>query len=283
MSWSAPSDAVLQPSDQEGLNSNGLNTVQVVYKGGYSALKSALQATVRGDTIVTGYTLDSWTLRRAPGDQGVATLTCIPADTASGQTFTPSLLKVTWHVHTVRNDVSIYAYCGGSVSSGSSGANRGDIEMWRAEKDPSNYNDYRFMDSNGVLHTLNADGQAIAQKIRAGIESVMRGYPQLTRRRTYNSFPPACMENLFRVDTPAATGTRLASFVGDYEWLKVQDDADENADRSWTRIESWYGILKSTDPNGHPWDADLYGANAWTMPKADASQSTQTTTPASNS
>ncbi|MBR4523243.1 MAG: hypothetical protein IKO64_03285 [Kiritimatiellae bacterium] len=242
----------------------------MVYKGGYTSLKIALELAARGDTVVTGYVLDSWTLRRAPGGQGVATISCIPA-VASGQTYSPALLKDTWHVHTVRNDVSIYAYCSGSVSSGASGANRGDIEMWRAEKDPGLYNDYKFIDSNGVQHTLSADGQAIAQKIKAGIESVMRGYPQLTRKRTYNSFPPGCMEGLFRVGVPPATGTRIASFISDYEWVKVQDDADENGDRSWTRTESWYGILKSTNPSSHPWDPDLYGANAWTMPKTASS------------
>ena len=271
MSWSAPNSATLQPSDGEGLNGNGLKTINVVYKGPYDALQAACRATVRGDTIVTGYTLDSWTLRRAPGNTGVATLSCIPADTASGQTFTPSLLKDTWHVKSCRNDVSIYAYCSGSTGSGSSGANRGDIEMWRQETDPTLYNDYKFKDQNGTEHTLNSDGQAIAQKIRAGIESVMRFYPMLIRRRVYNSFPTGAMENIGFIDTPNPSGHRLSSFVADYEWVKVQDDADEQGDRSWVRTEAWMGIKKSDHDSGHPWDADLYGSSRWSMPKGSSS------------
>ena len=92
----------------------------------------------------------------------------------------------------------------------------------------------------------------------------MRFYPLITRKRTYSREPPAVLENLSKIDTPpvpATTGwngttrvpTGLSTIVGQYEWLKCQDDADENDDGSWTRTEAWMGAKS--------WDEDLYGKN----------------------
>ena len=46
----------------------------------------------------------------------------------------------------------------------------------------------------------------------------------------------------------------------------MRDDAEEQTDGKWKRIESWWGIAKSDDGSSSPWDANLYGANRWAMP-----------------
>jgi len=94
----------------------------------------------------------------------------------------------------------------------------------------------------------------------------------VTRTRTYADCPPACLENVGFIDTPPApSGTAkkpsgLATAVNAHQWLKVQDDAQEQTDGNWTRTESWMGIAKSDSNNNSPWDENLYGANRWPMP-----------------
>ena len=116
---------------------------------------------------------------------------------------------------------------------------------------------------------------ALINKIRNGVEAVIRFYPVVTRTRTYADCPPACLENVGFIDTPPVpTGTAknpsgLTTAVAAHQWLKVQDDAQEQPDGNWTRTESWMGIAKSDNPDDSPWDADLYGANRWPMPYED--------------
>jgi len=72
------------------------------------------------------------------------------------------------------------------------------------------------------------------------------------------------------IDTPtiganAKNPGNLASKLSEYQWLKIQDDADQTSANEWQRVESWMGIKKASQ-NDSPWDADLYGANRWPMP-----------------
>lgn len=269
---------VLLPDYNFGVDNSGRKTLSFLVSGDYETLDANLTAAGRGGGITgassgpipvsNSWKIDSWQLRHSSGGYGIATVNCVQGDLgAGGSSFTPALLKETWHVKSCRNDVSIYAYCGVSAVDGSGEANRADLEMWRAEKNPTLYNDGKFKDSNDVVHELNDTGKAIADKIKRGIESVMRFYPQVIRKRTYDSFPPGCMENIGFINAPSATGHKLSSFLSLYQWLKIQDDADENGDRTWTRTESWIGILLSSVPTGKtPWDADLYGSSRWKMP-----------------
>ena len=94
-------------------------------------------------------------------------------------------------------------------------------------------------------------------------------YPVVTRTRTYADCPPACLENIGFIDTPPApAGTAkkpsgLATAVNAHQWLKVQDDAQEQPDGKWTRTQSWMGCLSSEGG----WDANLYGTtDRWPMP-----------------
>ena len=282
MSWTLPSDAVLQPSDADTLSDAGQFGREIAYKGPYTSLQTALKALAVGDTIVSGYVLRSASLRRAPAGLGVLTLSMVPGgddESESGEVSVGSLTKDTWHIKSSRNDVSIYGYCNGSTVSGSEGANRADIEMWRAEKDPTLYRDNKFKDDSGTEYALNSQASLIAEKIKLGIEAVIRFTPVVSRSRIYSGRPPACLENLGEINTPplVSSGSSssewssiktmapvgLAAALDGWEWLKVQDDADENGDGTWTRTESWLGA--------EHWDENLYGATGskskrWPMP-----------------
>ena len=165
------------------------------------------------------------------------------------------------------------AYCGPSP-----GANpqRALIEAWMKEPDGDLAENLQFRKSDGTVFDISNREYpatvALIGKIRKGIEAVIRFHPVVTRTRTYADCPPACLENIGFIDTPPApAGTAkkpsgLAAAVNAHQWLKVQDDAQEQTDGKWTRTESWMGIAKSDNPDDSPWDADLYGANRWPMP-----------------
>lgn len=271
MSWSAPANAELQPDDTMGLDRSDNRTRSLSWKGPYSALESAAGALKRGDAIVVGWSCSTYDLRRVAGNLGVLTVNCIPSaefddDDDDNPVQTP--LKETWSVRTVRNDVSVMAYCGPSGSN----PNRAQIEAWMKEPDGELAARHSYRNSDGEEVEITASASlALIEKIEKGVESVIRFYPVVTCRRLYSLPPPNCLENIGFIDTPFSPGANsgcpgnLASKLSSYQWLKVQDDVDEGQDGKWTRTESWMGI-KQTDSNLNPWDADLYGSNRWKMP-----------------
>lgn len=268
MSWNLPTGAYKQPDETYGRSPQGDEGHAFSFKGPYDSLQSAAAALQTGDTIETGWCYSSHELRRVPGDLGVLTINCMPTSGTDGEGETQPL-KDKWSLHSVRNDVSILAYCGESEGTN---PNRAMIEAWMKEPDGQLAKQWKFQKSDGTIEELTGASLAVAKKIAKGIEAVIRFYPVVTRTRTYAECPPACLENLGLIDTPPApAGTAkkpsgLATAVGRHQWLKIKDDADELDDSKWTRTESWWGILKTDDPNNSPWDADLYGANRWPMP-----------------
>ena len=156
--------------------------------------------------------------------------------------------------------------------------NRAAIERWMREPDPQLANEYKYTDVDGNEVDIAAEPELslslpLIDKIREGTERVIRFYPQLTRRRTYYAAPADAFESLSYVDEPPYdAGVRtlapdgVSSVISAHEWLKVQDDCDEQADGKWVRTESWIGIEKTDANQGHPWDPDLYGAERWGMP-----------------
>ena len=121
----------------------------------------------------------------------------------------------------------------------------------------------------------------LVRKIKKGVERVIRFYPQLTIKRQYYVPPAGLFEKLSFIDTPPAPSgektlspSGVATLINDHQWLKVQDDCDEQQNGTWMRTESWIGILKSDQNQGTPWDTDLYGVNRWQMPH-DASDPNQ--------
>lgn len=270
--FTPPTAAVAQPDETAGCDDAGNLKKSFSWKGPYTDLETAGKGIARGDVVATGWVASSWSVRRTPGDYGVLTIECTPPDptSGSGSSTVVEPLKDIWTIKSVRNDVSIMAYCGPSP-----GANpqRALIEAWMKEPDGDLAENLQFRKSDGTVFDISNSEYpatvALIGKIRKGIEAVIRFYPVVTRTRTYAAVPPACLENLGFIDTPPApAGTAkkpsgLAAAVNAHQWLKVQDDAQEQTDGNWTRTESWMGI-PAVDGSG--WDADLYGANRWPMP-----------------
>ncbi len=272
MSWTLPTGVYKQPDETEGRTQQDDKSHSFVYKGPYSTLASAADGFETGDEIETGWCYSSHELRRVPGDLGVLTITCMPASSTDGEGETQPLKDI-WSIQAVRNDVSVMAYCGVSP-----GANplRGLIEAWMKEPDGELAEDLSFRKPDGSVFEISPQEYpatvALIEKIRKGVESVIRFYAVVIRTRTYADCPPACLENIGFIDTPPApAGTAkhpsgLTNAVTAHQWLKVRDDAQQLTDGNWTRIEAWWGIAKTDDPDDSPWDADLYGVNRWPMP-----------------
>lgn len=277
MSWTLPSGAYQQPDESVGRSQQGDDTRSLPFKGPFDALQSAANALKKGDVIVTGWVYSSHDLRRVPGNLGILTINCTPPNptSGSGTEQDPTVvepLKDIWSIQSVRNDVSIMAYCGPSEGAN---PNRAMIEAWMKEPDGSLAQMWKFRKSDDTIETLTGASLALAQKIAKGVEAVIRFYPVVTRTRTYAECPPGCLENVGFINTPPVpSGTAkhpsgLASAVSAHQWLKVRDDAQQQTDGNWARTESWMGIANGDDPDGSPWDADLYGANRWPMPYED--------------
>ena len=102
------------------------------------------------------------------------------------------------------------------------------------------------------------DGMALscAKKFFAGIESVIKFYPQATRTTVYDSLHnfKTRASALNHIDNSAVS----AEFGLSCSWLKSQFDWTENSDTTWTLTESWIGV-----PSDNPWDEQLYGKDAW--------------------
>lgn len=267
--FTPPTGAVAQPDETTGCDEAGNLKKSFSWKGPFTDLETAGKGIAKGDVVATGWIASSWSVRRTPGNYGVLTIECTPPNpTGEDEQHQPTVepLKDIWSIKSVRNDVSIMAYCGPSEGAN---PNRAMIEAWMKEPDGSLAAQYKFQKPSGEIETLNGASLALVHKIEKGVEAVIRFYPVVTRTRTYADCPPACLEKVGFIDTPPApTGTAkkpsgLSTAVAAHQWLKVQDDAQEQPDGNWTRTESWMGI-PSADGTG--WDANLYGANRWPMP-----------------
>ena len=267
--FTPPTAAVALPDETAGCDDAGNLKKSFSWKGPYTDLETAGKGIAKGDVVATGWVASSWSVRRTPGDYGVLTVECTPPNpTGEDEQHQPTVepLKDIWSIKSVRNDVSIMAYCGPSEGAN---PNRAMIEAWMKEPDGSLAAQYKFQKPSGEIETLTGASLALVHKIEKGVEAVIRFYPVVTRTRTYVDCPPACLEKVGFIDTPPApTGTAkkpsgLSTAVAAHQWLKVQDDAQEQPDGNWTRTESWMGI-PSADGTG--WDANLYGANRWPMP-----------------
>lgn len=276
MSWTL-GNAILQPGDTKSHEENGEGRT-MIFKDVYTDLEAKRIALAEGDVIEDGWVASTWSLRPVPGGYGELTINCIPpnptSDVAGGGGTVTDPLTDLWSIKSCRNDVSLLAYCGESV-----GGNplRWMLENWLKETDQDLVAAYKYKDEKGSIVELTAPTVNLAKKFAKGVQSVMRFYPVIQRRRTYSGPPPACLEKLGYIDTPSYTGTvspstkkkipdGLSTAIDAHQWLKCQDDADEQSDTKWIRTESWMGIPKTDGENNSPWDADLYGDNRWSMP-----------------
>ena len=140
------------------------------------------------------------------------------------------------------------------------------LELWMKESDAEVADANSFHKNEAETDTLNSQEIAIADKIRKGIDSVVRFYPVLTCTSTWSRIPSSFFHMLGYRDAPDAPSARkthapgnLSSVISAYDWLKVQDDVVETGDGKFQRVESWMGIDGT-------WDDDLYGSNRWPMP-----------------
>lgn len=275
--FTPPTDAVAQPDETAGRDDTGNLKKSFSWKGPYADLEAAGKAIEKGDVVAVGWVASSWSVRRTPGNYGVLTIECTPPNPESEdpETHEPTVepLKDIWSIKSVRNDVSIMAYCG--ISHGAN-PQRAHIEAWMKEPDGALAEQLKFRKPDGTVFDISQEGNqatvALINKIRKGVEAVIRFYPVVTRTRTYADCPPACLEKVGFINTPPAPAgtakrpTGIGTAVAAHQWLKVQDDAQEQTDGNWTRTESWMGIAKSDNPDETPWDADLYGDDRWPMP-----------------
>ena len=188
-----------------------------------------------------------------------------------------------YSVKSVRNDVSVLAYCSDSPS----GPNRAAVERWMREPDAKLAAEFKYTDADGNVVDMNDDPLLentvpLVRKIMKGTERVIRFYPQLTIRRSFYAPPQDVFEKLSYIDTPPTPSgektlspSGLTTLIRAHQWLKVQDDCDEQQNGTWMRTESWIGIEKSSHSEGDPWDEDLYGESRWQMPH-DASDENNT-------
>lgn len=275
MAITLPSGCWRQPTESLGVDSSGSASFNYVAKGPYAALKSVMNGLSQGDEADDGWLVNSMSLQRGRGGSGVLTISCVPAieyEQEEEQQPEQKPLKDIWSIKSVRNDISVMAYCG---PSGGQNPLRELIEGWMKESDGDLASSNSFRKPNGVIRTITERPTlALLNKVRKGVDSVIRFYPVVTRTRVYQSVPPACLENLGFIDTPSFSGAAasitkrpngLSTAIAAHQWLKCQDDCSEDTEGNWQRVESWMGI-KKTEGNSQPWDEDLYGTNRWDMP-----------------
>lgn len=261
MAVTIPQTATEQVDQTQGRSQAG-DTWSRSWKDAYAALETAANAIKVGDAYCGGVVTNVG-LRRVPGNCGVLTLTLTKDDTSGDDTPVQTALKAVWTCKSARNDMSILAYCGAAAS-------RVNLELWMKEADAALANNNSFHKNEVETDTLNSQEIAIADKIRKGIDSVVRFYPVLTCTSTWSRIPKTFLQKVGYRDTPGAPSAdethapaNLSSVRSAYDWLKVQDDVSQTADGKWQRVESWMGIDGT-------WDNNLYGSNRWPMPLSNA-------------
>ena len=275
MAITVPNGCYRQPTESEGVADSGDATFSYVLKGGYTDIKTLADGLNQGDEVVTGWLAKNWELQRGNGNTGTLSITCVPdaGKESDDEDAKDAPIKDVWKIHAVRNDVSVMAYCG--ITPG--GPLRNVVERWLRETDSETAAAGNYREKGKVVDVAEEypPSAALIAKMQKGVESVIRFYPAITRTRTYAAPPPDCLEKIGFVDDPpteniggvaAKKPGSLAEKLSDYEWLKIQDDCEDTSDGKWTRTESWWGLLKEDNPDGHPWDPDLYGPSRWSMP-----------------
>lgn len=262
-------DGTLQPNDVEALGTDGSKSQTLSYKGEYASLKASANSLAEGTVLSEGWVVKTWTLTRANAGLGVLQVNCVPEEGKTEEDEPKNIpLKITWSIHSVRNDVNVMAYCGDSV-----GANplREQIEQWLKETDGDVAANLSYRAKDGEVVELTNASKQLAAKMAKGVEHVMRFYPELVKKSVYSTPPDVVLENLSYIDTPVTDSPAekteipkgLADKIEAFSWLKVKDDVDQTQDGKWMRVECWWGA--SAADGG--WDENLYGTtNRWSFP-----------------
>lgn len=265
MAVTIPESARRINTDSISCDENNSIVHVIQFKGSYDDLLTAGYSFAPGDPVEADWCLKNWNLQRVSGGLGILSLNCTLMEKDSESNAVSSVKKETWSLKSCRNDMSILAYCGPSEGSNPS---RYQIEMWQKETDKDLVESFGFRDGKGEEQSLSGLSKEVAKKIASGVESVIRFYPVLYRKRLYSEVPADQFSGIGFIDTPPAAGIKakqpsgLAAVISRYQWLKIQDDCDEQSDGDWLRTESWMGISNADGK----WDEDLYGTNRWPMP-----------------
>lgn len=264
MAVNIPQSALRQVRVRLSADAEANKGYQIQYKDkSFSDLKTAAASFVKGDVVETDWLLDSWVLEGVPGGGGLLTLQCVPNSDSGSVTPGTNALRAVWTCKSVRNDMSILAYCGGA-------ARRVALELWMKETDAALAEANSYHATETTTDQLNSQEIEIANKIRKGIDTVVRFYPVLTCKSTWSRIPATFLTKLGFTDTPGAPSadevvapSNLSTVISNHSWLKVQDDVDETGNGRFQRVESWMGIEGT-------WDPDLYGSSRWPMPLSSA-------------
>lgn len=274
MAVDIPESAVLQPGETEEMSESGVRTLTRTWFDKYDRLQTLARGIRVGDPFDESGSLIvlSSSLQQTDGGALLSLRLAVVDEDDADNDNEDVIKKETWSLKSLRNDVSILAYCG----SGENQPNREWIECWQKEPDAEVAAGNTYTKPDGTVASFEeTDHEAatadLIAKIRRGVESVMRFYPQLTCRRILSKAPKKMLDELGFISDPfdpsdvATKPGNLSTIVGAHQWVMIQDDCDEGSDGQWERVTSWIGILK-TDADSSPWDEDLYGENRWPMP-----------------
>lgn len=230
-----------QPAGGEQLQTNGKKLRTLVTKGLYADQLVETAARPRG-TLVAGYGyVLSWSLNRVNGDIGVATYQL--AAQTSEQWQSNEALSDLWALKHMRVEIPVERYGGPSEVNN---ASLYDLARWQTEPDKALYSAYKYKGKGNTVVELTAYTIKLADKIKAGHESVVRHFPVVTRTRIYANPPTTGVgADIDHIDSPGEYASAAAA------WLKIQDDIAGSADGNHTRVEGWQGA--------ETWDENFYG------------------------
>lgn len=233
----------------------GANTATRNFKGNYSDLLTFANGLTIGDSPFGGLPLRAVNITRAVGDPNLATLRLEYGLEESSDTSTAATARsVVWQMRHTQRIVSLMRHTGASASM----PKRGNLEAWSKEPDPILYEAFKYHNQVSAVMTLSAEEQAVAEKLKKGVEGAMRFYPTIQKTTTYGKGKIAGVgQGLAYISTPGSPWDSITIGGATASWLKVGDDVTRNADGTQTRVESWMGAKE--------WDENLYGtANRWT-------------------
>ena len=281
MAVTIPLSSVRQKDDSLTLGENGAAGLVATFNDAYgtlktfaeTSLKSGVALTLDGETVI----VKSYQLRRLPADRGLLSISYAANDTVTaGGAVNQTPLEEIWEVKSVRNDISILAYCGKLEENA---ANRAFIECWQKEPDSALALAYSYRRPNDSIASVEELGSSkyptinIIDKILAGRESVMRFYPMLVCTKIYSQFPSDLQSKSAYIDTPspsASAGTAgLSSFIAAHQWVQGPDECARQSDKTWKRVTTWLGIRNdAVKAPAVPWDPEFYGPDGtrWKIP-----------------
>lgn len=241
-----------QPERVE-IATDGSKSITKSYKGDYADLVTFASGLTIGTTTESGLPLRSVNITRTVAS--LATLRLEFGEEEDNSSGTASVISTSWSMKHTQRIVSLMRRTGDSASM----PHRGNLEAWRREPDPELYDAFQYHNQTGSVLTLSAAEQAVAAKLKAGVDGAMRFYPTVQKVTVYgNGKISGVGANLATIDTPGSPWDSDIKFgpSGDQTnavWLKVGDDVVKNKDGQ-TRTESWMGAKS--------WDLNLYGTPA---------------------